>query len=117
MHSTPIRKCNSLRFNVILTTDNDPIPEQVAQLSQEVHNNDLLQLLVFNMQRFEFEVNTDHSRTTSGCFADGLILHAYLPGAEGCVSNFQQSFEETNWFSMAYSRISLPSRRSSVYAT
>jgi hypothetical protein len=38
-------------------TDNDPIPEQVAQLSQEVHNNDLLQLLVFNMQKFEFEVS------------------------------------------------------------
>ncbi|KAJ2963745.1 hypothetical protein NQZ79_g1240 [Umbelopsis isabellina] len=42
--------------------DNDPIPEQVAQLSQEVHNNDLLQLLVFNMQRFEFEARKDVSQ-------------------------------------------------------
>ncbi|KAI9290269.1 Mo25-like protein [Umbelopsis sp. AD052] len=42
--------------------DNDPIPEQVAQLSQEVHNNDLLQLLVFNMQKFEFEARKDVSQ-------------------------------------------------------
>ncbi|KAG2179080.1 hypothetical protein INT43_001930, partial [Umbelopsis isabellina] len=42
-------------------TNNDPIPEQVAQLSQEVHNNDLLQLLVFNMQRFEFEASTSYA--------------------------------------------------------
>ncbi|CAO3690781.1 unnamed protein product [Umbelopsis ramanniana] len=42
--------------------DNYPIPEQVAQLSQEVHNNDLLQLLVFNMQKFEFEARKDVSQ-------------------------------------------------------
>jgi hypothetical protein len=34
----------------------EPQPEQVAQLAQEVYNNDVLQLLVANIWRFEFEV-------------------------------------------------------------
>ncbi|KAL1924992.1 uncharacterized protein VTP21DRAFT_4646 [Calcarisporiella thermophila] len=42
--------------------DHDPIPEQVAQLSQEVYNNDLLQLLVLNIARFEFEARKDVSQ-------------------------------------------------------
>ncbi|ORY93380.1 Mo25-like protein [Syncephalastrum racemosum] len=39
--------------------DNDPSPDQVAQLAQEVYNNDLLQLLVFNIQKLEFEAKKD----------------------------------------------------------
>jgi calcium binding protein 39 len=36
--------------------ESDPVPETVAQLAQEVYNNDILQLLVLNIWRFEFEV-------------------------------------------------------------
>lgn len=36
--------------------ESEPSPELVAQLSQEVYQNDLLQLLVQNIQRFDFEV-------------------------------------------------------------
>ena len=36
--------------------DNEPQAEQVAQLAQEVYNNDALQLIVQNIWRFEFEV-------------------------------------------------------------
>lgn len=36
--------------------ENEPLAEQVAQLAQEVYNNDALQLMVQNIWRFEFEV-------------------------------------------------------------
>ncbi|KAF9308134.1 hypothetical protein BGZ91_007944, partial [Linnemannia elongata] len=38
---------------------NDPVPETVAQLAQEVYTNNLLQLLVDNIGRFEFEAKKD----------------------------------------------------------
>jgi hypothetical protein len=37
--------------------ENDPQPELVAQLAQEMYSSDMLQLLVSNMWRFEFEVS------------------------------------------------------------
>ena len=40
----------------IIFLESDPVPETVAQLAQEVYNNDILQLLVLNIWRFEFEV-------------------------------------------------------------
>ncbi|KAG5460457.1 MAG: calcium binding protein 39, isoform CRA_b, partial [Olpidium bornovanus] len=39
--------------------DQEPNSEQVAQLSQEVYNNDLLQLLVQNIAKLEFEAKKD----------------------------------------------------------
>ncbi|KAF0483924.1 Mo25-like protein [Gigaspora margarita] len=39
--------------------DSEPVQEIVAQLAQEVYNNDILQLLVLNMWRFEFEAKKD----------------------------------------------------------
>lgn len=36
--------------------ENEPQAEQVAQLAQEVYNQDVLQLLVLNIWRFDFEV-------------------------------------------------------------
>ncbi|CAO3617766.1 unnamed protein product [Cunninghamella blakesleeana] len=39
--------------------DNEPNLELVAQLSQEVYNNDLLQLMILNIQKFEFETKKD----------------------------------------------------------
>lgn len=36
--------------------ENDPQPELVAQLAQEMYSNDMLQAMVTNMWRFEFEV-------------------------------------------------------------
>ena len=38
--------------------ENEPLPDQVAQLAQEVYNQDVLQLLVLNIWRFEFEVRS-----------------------------------------------------------
>ncbi|CAG8478704.1 3004_t:CDS:10 [Funneliformis mosseae] len=40
----------------------DPVQETVAQLAQEVYNNDILQLLVLNIWRFEFEAKKDVSQ-------------------------------------------------------
>ncbi|KAI9236405.1 MAG: Mo25-like-domain-containing protein [Podila humilis] len=39
--------------------ENDPVPETVAQLAQEVYSNNLLQLLVDNIAKFEFEAKKD----------------------------------------------------------
>ncbi|KAG0310106.1 mo25 protein [Dissophora globulifera] len=40
-------------------SENDPVPETVAQLAQEVYSNNLLQLLVDNISKFEFEAKKD----------------------------------------------------------
>lgn len=46
-----------LILNALLPpTDNEPQPETIAQLAQEVYAHDLLQLLVQDIWRFEFEV-------------------------------------------------------------
>ncbi|CAG8478407.1 22011_t:CDS:10 [Cetraspora pellucida] len=42
--------------------DSEPVQETVAQLAQEVYNNDILQLLVLNIWRFEFEAKKDVSQ-------------------------------------------------------
>ncbi|CAJ0651508.1 5244_t:CDS:2 [Entrophospora sp. SA101] len=42
--------------------ENEPVPETVAQLAQEVYNNDILHLLVLNIWRFEFEAKKDVSQ-------------------------------------------------------
>ncbi|GAA6049932.1 hypothetical protein JCM3770_007055 [Rhodotorula araucariae] len=42
--------------------ENDPQPEIIAQLAQEVYANDLLQLLVQHIWRFEFEARKDVSQ-------------------------------------------------------
>ncbi|CAD6579807.1 MAG: hypothetical protein CYPHOPRED_001013 [Cyphobasidiales sp. Tagirdzhanova-0007] len=39
--------------------ESDPQPELVAQLAQEVYSNDMLQLVVANMYRYEFEARKD----------------------------------------------------------
>jgi calcium binding protein 39 len=41
----------------LASAENDPQPELVAQLAQEMYSSDMLQLLVSNMWRFEFEVS------------------------------------------------------------
>lgn len=48
-------------MKIILYGDGEaePLPDQVAQLAQEVYNNDVLQLLVLNIWRFEFEVGKE----------------------------------------------------------
>ncbi|CAG8482379.1 7635_t:CDS:10 [Diversispora eburnea] len=55
--------------------ENDPVPEIVAQLAQEVYNNDILQLLVINIGRFEFEASEERR-----------------------VTNIQQPSKKKNWF-------------------
>jgi calcium binding protein 39 len=39
--------------------DKDPLPELVAQLAQETYNTDLLNHLVLNIARFDFEARKD----------------------------------------------------------
>ncbi|KAJ3056826.1 mo25 protein [Rhizophlyctis rosea] len=52
---------NLIAMKTILYGDgeSEPIPELVAQLSQEVYNTDLLPLLVSNIAKFEFEAKKD----------------------------------------------------------
>lgn len=42
--------------------DHDPSADLVAQLAQEVYRTDLLQSLVLNIQKFEFEVKYNKLR-------------------------------------------------------
>ncbi|KAG0168185.1 Calcium-binding protein 39 [Apophysomyces sp. BC1034] len=42
--------------------DAEPSPDQVAQLAQEVYSNDILQLLVDHIQKFEFEAKSDQAK-------------------------------------------------------
>ena len=44
-------------FCLRLPLDSEPVPDQVAQLAQEVYNSDLLQGLATNMAKLEFEVS------------------------------------------------------------
>jgi len=48
-----------------LPAENDPQPEIIAQLAQEVYANDLLHLLVLHIWRFEFEVRPSISYDAS----------------------------------------------------
>ena len=50
---------NLLQMKTILYGDGEqePNPELVSQLSQEIYQNDLLQLLVQNLSKLEFEVS------------------------------------------------------------
>ncbi|TPX33034.1 hypothetical protein SmJEL517_g03979 [Synchytrium microbalum] len=52
---------NLVAMKAILYGDgeSEPIPELVAQLSQEVYNSDLLTLLVTNIAKFDFEAKKD----------------------------------------------------------
>ncbi|KAF7729265.1 mo25 protein [Apophysomyces ossiformis] len=46
--------------NILYGEDgNEPSPDLVAQLAQEVYSNDLLQLFVLNIHKFEFEAKKD----------------------------------------------------------
>lgn len=51
-----------IKFILYGDGENEPQPDQVAQLAQEVYNNDVLQLLVQNIWRFEFEAKKDVSQ-------------------------------------------------------
>jgi calcium binding protein 39 len=48
--------------NIFYNTDHDPSADLVAQLAQEVYRTDLLQLLVLNIQKFEFEVRKKYMK-------------------------------------------------------
>lgn len=43
-------------FTVYVYIDHEPSPDIIAQLAQETYKADLLQLLILNIQKFEFEV-------------------------------------------------------------
>lgn len=108
-------------MKIILDGDGEaePLPDQVAQLAQEVYNNDILQLLVLNIWRFEFEVSSiSSSRLRFGTSLSNfgyyssvliislrtLIILSYT-GKERRFTNLQQSITSTNWFSLAYRRV------------
>lgn len=60
--------------------ENEPQPEQVAQLAQEAYNNDLLQLVVQNIAKFEFEVRFEEMLDTN-------MAHLYLADSKRCSTN------------------------------
>lgn len=82
-----------------LTADSEPVPEQVAQLAQEVYQQQLMPCLLAVMPRVEFEVrvrsNLDAQRHCAGiqctptasdwlAAADGRVpSHASDRGADG----------------------------------
>ncbi|THU93326.1 Mo25-like protein [Dendrothele bispora CBS 962.96] len=53
------RRKNLQQIKAMLYGDGDPLPEVVAQLSQETYSTDLLLHLVQNIARFEFESRKD----------------------------------------------------------
>ncbi|UZJ52661.1 hypothetical protein CBS101457_001981 [Exobasidium rhododendri] len=55
---------NLVQMKLILYGDGEtePQPEQVAQMAQEMYNNDVLQLMVQSIWRFEFEAKKDVSQ-------------------------------------------------------
>lgn len=55
-------KPNSHPHPQLFLLENEPQPDQVAQLAQEAYNQDVLQLLVANIWRFEFEAKKDVSQ-------------------------------------------------------
>lgn len=90
-------------------TESEPQPDQVAQLAQEVYNNDVLQLLVQNIWRFEFEVRNGWKlRCDVPLYADkrSAFCFDHCAGQEGCVTDFQQSPTAADRNEVAYSRIS-----------
>lgn len=54
---TPLSTKSPIKGPLLRITD--PLPELVAQLAQETYNTDLLQHLVQNIARFEFEARKD----------------------------------------------------------
>ncbi|KAK4052829.1 Hym1p [Microbotryomycetes sp. JL201] len=66
---------NLFQMKVLLYGDggNDPQPEIIAQLAQEVYANDLLQLLVCNTWRFEFEASCILKARSYGLCAPKLL--------------------------------------------
>ncbi|KAG1050484.1 hypothetical protein G6F43_007248 [Rhizopus delemar] len=49
-------------FTVYVYIDHEPSPDIIAQLAQETYKADLLQLLILNIQKFEFETKKDVSQ-------------------------------------------------------
>ncbi|KAI9292330.1 calcium-binding protein 39-like protein [Neoconidiobolus thromboides FSU 785] len=55
-----VAKClSSMKVILFGDGDNEPSMELVAQLSQEIYNNDLLSILINNISRLEFETRKD----------------------------------------------------------
>lgn len=80
--------------------ENDPQPEIIAQLAQEVYANDVLQLLVLHIWRFEFEVRPSWGRSVSAmrwltCDSTTTL------GKEGRFADLQQSSPKTDWHAVA----------------
>lgn len=55
-----------MKFILYGDAETEPQADQVAQLAQEVYNNDALQLMVSNIWRFEFEVRFCLLKTYEG---------------------------------------------------
>ncbi len=70
-------------YFTVFSIDAEPIPELVSQLSQEVYQNDLLQLLVQNMAKLEFEVTFE----ALPYFLDDNYMYLQLLGKERCRSD------------------------------
>ena len=65
--------------------DSDPSPELVAQLAQEVYNNDILLLLIANIAKFDFEAKKDVSQIFNNLLR--RQIGSRFPTAEYIMSN------------------------------
>lgn len=83
----------------------------MAQLAQEVYNNDALQLMVQSIWRFEFEVRLLDLLND----LNTLLKSSSTLGEEGCISNIQQLTTTSNWDKVAHCWISHKQTRSSFY--
>lgn len=70
-------------YNFII--DHDPSADLVAQLAQEVYRTDLLQALVLNIQKFEFEVKYNKLRIR---YIVLMGFFFYFSGKKGCSTDF-----------------------------
>jgi calcium binding protein 39 len=61
----PLRASRELMVVRAGGLENEPQPEIIAQLAQEVYQNDILQLLLLHIWRFEFEVSIRPRRSTN----------------------------------------------------
>ena len=91
-------------------TETDPQPEIIAQLAQEVYANDILQLLVLHIWRFEFEVRHSCEPSAYRGPRSSLVEPRCLAdvGTKGCLSDLQQPPAKADWTTVADRRVLEP---------
>ncbi|RCH78231.1 mo25 protein, partial [Rhizopus stolonifer] len=78
--------------------DHDPSPDLVAQLAQEVYKTDLLQSLILNIQKFEFEAKKDVAQIFNNLLRRQIGSRwptvEYICGREDILFNLLRGYEQ-----------------------